>query len=84
MRFSAGLSFQKLGLVSIRVRGLQPYQRRHYIPPAVRAGELDQTTRVLLLDDFIMSGDTSAAMQAALHRDKSDAFSGLTSVGAIA
>jgi hypothetical protein len=57
------------------MNAIKSNQRRHYIPHLFAPVQLDQTARVLLLDDFIMSGDTLAAMQAALHRDKCDAFS---------
>lgn len=57
------------------MNAIKSNQRKRYIPHLFAPAHLDQTARVLLLDDFIMSGETWAAMQAALHRDNCEAFS---------
>lgn len=41
-------------------------QRKHYVPFLFRHAALPESNRVLLLDDFIMSGNTLKAMRAAV------------------
>ena len=49
-------------------------QRRHYVPHLFENVEVVPGARVLLLDDFIMSGMTLQALAAALGRQDCDAF----------
>lgn len=49
-------------------------QRRHYAPHLFEQVDIPAGARVLLLDDFIMSGMTLQAIQAAVGREDCDAF----------
>jgi hypothetical protein len=47
-------------------------QRKHYVPHLFEPVEFSPGTRLLLLDDFIVSGTTIAAMRAAVGCDAKD------------
>lgn len=49
-------------------------QRKHYVPYLFEPIEVPAGRRVLLLDDFIMSGNTIAAGKAALGLAECDCF----------
>lgn len=55
------------------INAVRSNQRKHYVPYLFEPLEVD-SQRVLLLDDFIMSGNTVAAALAAMGRERCDCF----------
>lgn len=51
---------------SFLINKVKSNQRKHYVPFLFERADLPESSRVLLLDDFIMSGNTLRAMRAAV------------------
>jgi hypothetical protein len=64
-RRSQETSWTEMG-ESFTINKIKSNQRKHYVPYLFERASLPTTANVLLLDDFIMSGNTLAAMRAAV------------------
>lgn len=51
---------------SFLINKVKSNQRKHYVPFLLERADIAENSRVLLLDDFIMSGNTLKAMRAAV------------------
>lgn len=64
-RVSQELAWAEMGETLI-INKIKSNQRKHYVPYLFEPMSLPETANVLLLDDFIMSGNTLSAMRAAI------------------
>jgi hypothetical protein len=64
-RVSQELAWAEMGETFI-INKIKSNQRKHYVPYLFEPMSLPETANVLLLDDFIMSGNTLSAMRAAI------------------